>query len=267
MNMKKWVKITLWSMFAVMIIILMVMVKAAQEKTVLTRPHIVIRVNGENAFLTEDELYTRLERKGLIYDGQKYKGLKVHATEKYLLSMSEVKKAKVFTNIGPTWTIEVEIRKPIARIFNNSGETFYLDELGYTMAPSNLYTARVVIVTGDVPDKMNSEPVSKIINNAFLKSNRKLDDLYRISHYVCNDQLFQALIGQIHRKKNGDFVLIPQVGGQKIIFGSALTDQEVSEKFRKLKVFYNEAIPYEGWNKYEEISLKYDKQIVCKKKE
>jgi cell division protein FtsQ len=130
-----------------------------------------------------------------------------------------------------------------------------------------LYTARVVVVTGDIPDKMNSEPVSKIINNAFLKSNRKLDDLYRISHYVCNDQLFQALIGQIHRKKNGDFVLIPQVGGQKIIFGSALTDQEVSEKFRKLKVFYNEAIPYEGWNKYEEISLKYDKQIVCKKKE
>jgi hypothetical protein len=60
--MKKWVKITLWSMFAVTIIILMVMAKAAQEKTVLTRPHIVIRVNGENAFLTEDELYTRLER-------------------------------------------------------------------------------------------------------------------------------------------------------------------------------------------------------------
>ena len=265
--MKKWLKIALWVAFFVTVFILMFKVKDAQNEIVIDRPHIVIHVNGENAFLTENELYTRLKRKGFVYNGQIYKDLKVNDLENYLLSMSEIKSAKVFSKIGSKWTIEVEIRKPIARIFNNSGETFYLDELGYTMAPSNLYTARVVIVTGDIPDKMNSEPVSKIINNAFLKSNRKLDDLYRISHYVCNDQLFQALIGQIHRKKNGDFVLIPQVGGQKIIFGSALTDQEVSEKFRKLKVFYNEAIPYEGWNKYEEISLKYDKQIVCKKKE
>ena len=265
--MKKWLKIALWVAFFVTVFILMFKVKDAQNEMVIDRPHIVIHVNGENAFLTENELYTRLKRKGFVYNGQIYKNLKANDLENYLLSMSEIKSAKVFSKIGSKWTIEVEIRKPIARIFNKSGETFYLDALGYMMAPSTLYTARVVVVTGDIPDKMNSEPVSKIINNAFLKSNRKLDDLYRISHYVCNDQLFQALIGQIHRKKNGDFVLIPQVGGQKIIFGSALTDQEVREKFRKLKVFYNEAIPYEGWNKYEEISLKYDKQIVCKKKE
>jgi len=74
------------------------------------------------------------------------------------------------------------------------------------------------------------------------------------------------LIGQIHLKHNGDFFLIPQVGGQKIVFGTAFSDLEGEEKFRKLKVFYKEAIPYEGWNTYEEISLKYNKQIVCKKK-
>ena len=267
MRMKRWVKITLWSLFAVTVLILMAMVKAAQEKTVLKKPHIIIRVNGENAFLTEDELYSRLERKGLIYAGQKYKGLKVNATEEYLMSMSEVKKAKVFTNIGPTWTIEVEIRKPIARIFNKYGENFYLDELGCVMVPSSLYTARIVVVTGDVPDRINSKSVSKIINNETLKTNQKLDDLYRISHYVCNDELLQAQIGQIHCETNGDFILIPQVGEQIINFGTALTDQEVSDKFLKLKVFYKEAIPFEGWAKYDEISLKYDKQIVCKKKE
>ena len=77
----------------------------------------------------------------------------------------------------------------------------------------------------------------------------------------------QSLIGQVHRESTGDFVLIPLVGDQKIIFGSAFSDDEVKEKFEKLKIFYKEAIPFEGWNKYSEISLKYDKQIVCKKKE
>jgi len=42
---------------------------------------------------------------------------------------------------------------------------------------------------------------------------------------------------------------------------------EIENKFEKLKIFYKEAIPYEGWSTYSEISLKYDKQIVCKKKE
>jgi cell division protein FtsQ len=181
--------------------------------------------------------------------------------------MNEIKSAKVFSSIGKQWKIEVELRKPIARIINNAGENFYLDEDGTTMPLSILYSARIVVVTGDIPDRINAESVDEIINNDTLKSIRKLDDIYRISHYVCNDQLLQSLIGQIHRKHNGDFVLIPQVGGQKIIFGSAYSDLEVSEKFKKLKVFYKEAIPYEGWNTYEEISLKYDKQIVCKKKE
>jgi cell division protein FtsQ len=75
----------------------------------------------------------------------------------------------------------------------------------------------------------------------------------------------QSLIGQIHLKKNGDFLLIPLVGDQKIIFGSAHSDEEVREKFKKLDIFYKEAIPYEGWNKYDEISLKYENQIVGKK--
>ncbi len=265
--MKKWLKISLWSLFGISVLVLMSMVKKAQQEVTIEKPNIVIHINGENAFLTEDELRTRLKRKGLIYKNQKYKELNVNEVEKYLRSMSEIQSARVYTNIGSTWTIDVEIRKPIARIFNNYGESFYLDEMGYTMVPSSLYTARVVVVTGDIPDRVNSPSVQEIINNESLKSIRKLDDLYRISHYVCSDQLLHALIGQIHRKSNGDFVLIPEVGGQKIIFGTARTDEEVRDKFEKLKIFYKDAIPYEGWNKYEEISLKYDKQIVCKKKE
>jgi cell division protein FtsQ len=264
--MKSWVKIALWSTFGLTVIVLLMMVRSAQDEFTIDKPEIIIHINGENAFLTKDELYTRLRRKGLIYNGQTKEQLKVSKIETYLRSMTEVKDAKVFSKIGGNWTVEVDIRKPIARIFNKFGETFYLDDLGYTMAPSTIHTARVVVVTGNISDKITSPPVEKIINNPSWKSIRKIDDVYRISSYVCNDPLLRSLIGQIHRKMNGDFVLIPEVGGQKIIFGTAYSNEEVREKFRKLKIFYTEAIPYEGWNKYEEISLKYDKQIVCKKK-
>jgi cell division protein FtsQ len=205
-----------------------------------------------------------MESRKSRFKGQTKKQLKISAIEKYIRAMSEVKETKVFTNIGKSWKIEVKVRKPIARIFNRYGETFYLDEEGVIMKASNLHTARVVVVTGNIKDRITSKNVKEIINNKFLKSIQKLDEIYRISYYVCNDPLMRALIGQIHFDKKGDFLLIPIVGGQKIIFGSAKTDEEVQEKFKKLKIFYKEAIPFEGWNKYKEIGLKYKNQIVCK---
>ena len=263
--MRKWIKLVLWSLFAIGILVVLYFVEKAQQEAIVSKPDIVIHVDGENAFITQEELYERLRSKGFFAPGQKHSELDVQQIEEHIRSMSEVKEVKVFTRIGENWVIDIVMRKPIARIFNLNNETYYLDEDGYKMQISDLHTARVVVVSGNIPDRLNKENVGEIINNDSLKSIRKLDDVYRISNYVCKDPFLQSLVGQIHLKKNGDFVLIPLVGGQKIIFGSAQTDDEVKSKFEKLAIFYEEAIPYEGWNKYDEISLKYGNQIVCKR--
>jgi cell division protein FtsQ len=265
--MRIWIKRIVWVLFFVGVIALMVRSCNVHNARSMDKPKIVIHVKGEDAFLTEDELYDRLKRKGLIFEGQTHKTLKASVIERFISTMSEVKDVRVFTRIGSAWTIEVTVRKPIARIYNQFHETFYLDEDGIVVKTSGLHTARVVVVTGFIPDRIRSISVKEIINNDSLKSIRKLDDVYRISNYVCNDPELQALIGQIHLKKNGDFVLIPLVGDQLIVFGSAFTDQEVRDKFEKLKIFYTKGLPYEGWEKYSEISLKYRGQIVGKIKD
>jgi len=265
--MRIWIKRIVWVLFFVGVIVLVVRSCNVHSARSMDKPKIVIHVKGEDAFLTEDELYERLKRKGLIYEGQTHKTLKTSVIERYISAMSEIKDVRVFTRIGSSWTIEVTVRKPIARIYNQYHETFYLDEDGIVVQTSGLHTARVVVVTGLIPDRITSISVKEIINNDSLKSIRKLDDVYRISNYVCNDPELQALIGQIHLKKNGDFVLIPLVGDQLIVFGSAFSDREVRDKFEKLKIFYTKGLPYEGWEKYSEINLKYGGQIVGKIKE
>lgn len=263
--MNKWIKGIGWSLFGIGIIFLLVSVKNTLENQQLSEPEIHISVQGENAFLTENELLTRLKQANFLYIDQKVKDLNCEAIEQFISTMNEVKTVNVFSHFGGDWNIDLELRKPIARVFNKIGQNFYLDADGFVMKKTPGHTARVVVFTGDIPDLENSVSVNEIINNDSLKSIRKLDDVYRISNYVCNDPLMQSLIGQIHREINGDFVLIPIAGGQKIIFGTANSEEDVEEKFNKLKIFYKEAIPYEGWNKYSEISLKYEKQIVCKK--
>jgi len=263
----KWLKITGWSVFGVSVIVLLVMTQKVLKELPLQKPAIQISVEGENSFLTENELLSRLERNNLVFVNQRVRDLNPEKIERFIRKMEEVKNVTVYSSLSGNWNIEIELRRPIAHIFNLSGQSYFLDADGHTISSSSEHTARVLVVTGEIPDRYGSESVSDIINNDSLKTIRKLDDVYRISNYVCNDPLMRSLIGQIHRESNGDFVLIPLVGGQKIVFGSAFTEQDVAEKFEKLKIFYKEAIPFEGWNKYSEISLKYDKQIVCKKKE
>ena len=43
------------------------------------------------------------------------------------------------------------------------------------------------------------------------------------------------------------------------------SDEVVADKFNRLKVFYKEGMPHEGWEKYNTIIVKYEGQIVGRK--
>lgn len=264
--MKKWLKISAWALFAVTVIAVLSFAHHEQENAGVQKPTIAISVTDENAFLTGDELFTRLKRARLIFDHQLVSELNTTKVEAFIRRMHEVEQVDVFKRLGGNWDITVKVRQPLARIFNNFNESFYVDSKGATMDRSPNFTARVLIFSGDIPDKSDSLTVTDIINNDSLKGIRLLDDIYRISSYVCHDPFLRAQITQVYRQQGGDFILIPQVGNHIIIFGAARTDEEVREKMEKLKIFYREGLPYEGWNKYESINLKFKNQIVCRKK-
>ncbi|MBL1281399.1 MAG: hypothetical protein COA33_014065 [Fluviicola sp.] len=264
--MKKWIKIALWTLFFIALVALGFFVKQTLDAKQLPDPEINIPSDGDNTFITKQELLDKLKRKDFIFDNQKRSELEIEEIEKFIANISQVKSVDVFQKLNGTWKINIELRKAIARIYNLAGENFYLDEDGNTFLTTPTHTSRTLIFTGEIKDRQNSISVPIIINNDSLITIRKLDDIYRISSYVCDDPLFHSLIGQVHIQKNGDFILVPLVGDQQIVFGTAHSDEEVQSKFNKLKIFYNEAIPFEGWDTYSEINLKFEDQIVCKKK-
>ena len=263
--MKKVFKIIFWVLFAVGLILIVFFASKENNNTVAKKPDISIHVEGENAFLTESELLDRLIYKRLYQKNMKVNVVNVKKIEAAIIKMEEVKNVRVYKNIGNSWNIDVELRNPIARIFTLSQKAYYLDDEGFTMGRSTLHTAHVLVFSGFITENMEKASVKEIINNDSLKSIQKLDDIYRISNYVCKDSLLNALIGQVYLEKNGDFILIPLVGKQTILFGSANSDEVVADKFNRLKVFYKEGMPHEGWEKYNTIIVKYEGQIVCRK--
>lgn len=264
--MKKVLKIIGFTIFFMAFMVALVWAHIAEKNKSIVAPNIFLHVDGGDAFLNEKELNERLLNKRLYSIGMLVKSLEIGKIEKAIANMPEVKNVRVFKFIGGKWNIDVELRKPIARIFLNNNKSYYLDSDGFTIPRSNLHTARVLIVSGDINEPFDQENAKEIINNDSLKSIRKIDDIYRMSNYICSHPVLRSLVGQIYIEKNGDFSLIPIVGEQIITFGSAVSDAQVKDKFERLMTFYNEGIPYEGWNKYSEITLKYDGQIVCRKR-
>jgi len=255
-----------WVVLLMGVAVVFYFANALDQNKVVDPPNIAIEYQGENVLLTERELLLRLTQKRLLFTGQKIYELNIPSIEKALKEMPEVRSANVFREIGSAWNIQLELRKPIARIFNTHGQSFYMDSDGALMNRLDSHVARTLVFSGNIKDKFFEGNMKDIINNDSLKSIQKLDDIYRISNYVCNHSLLYHLIAQVHLDDAGNFLMIPIADGATIFFGKANSDKEVVEKFERLTVFYKQGLPYEGWNKYDQINLSYDGQIVCRKK-
>lgn len=255
-----------WGLFCIGVIIAMRFTKKSHEERVMNFPEIVLETPQDNVFLSSEDVKGRLIKKGIKIESIQRKELNTGYIEQVLVEMPEIEEAKVYASLSGEWTISGKIRRPIARIFNTRGESYYLDDKGKKMPLSPIYTARVIPVTGKVRDKLYDPDINEIINNDSLKSISLLPQIYAITNYVCNDAFLHAQITQIHIEENGDFVLIPRVGMQQIVFGKIDDEAVIKERFDKLKIFYHEAMPFAGWGKYETINLKFKKQIVCTKR-
>lgn len=265
--MKQKLKIAAWVIFGLLVVVVLFIARKKQEDTIVGVPMVAISVVDENTFLTEAELLTRLRRLHLYYDNQIMRNLNTTAIEANIRKMHEVSDVQVYKQLGGNWGIKVKIRQPFARIFNRNGESFYVDSEGKTMATSPNFTARVLVFNGFINDKCDSVSVNAIEQNPKLKEQRTLDEIYRIAKVIHEDAFLSAQITQVHRDRWGDFILIPRIGDHRIILGHANNEKVVSEKLKKLKIFYREGLPFTGWNEYETINLKFRNQVVCTRKE
>lgn len=263
--MKKVLKILLISFSLIGLAILLVAANKSIGKFYMEEPDIEMLAKGEVSLLTEEELLDELYRAGLFHEKTRKSELKTQEIEAYIKNMNEVESAEVYMELDNQWKIFVVTRRPIARVLLNDLKSFYIDDSSEPMWPSPYAKPRILTISGLEGIIGDNFKLSQLINNDSLKTKFMLNQSYRISNYVCNDAFYNAQIVQVHYTKEDGFILIPRIGGQKIIFGSAETDEEVNDKFQKLTTFYEEVVPYEGWNTYKIINLKFKDQIVAKK--
>lgn len=206
----------------------------------------------DSSFLIEEEdILVELDR-GLGYPviGQSFKTIDLARIESLLEKNPFVKDAEVFIDSRNELGIKILQRKPIVRVISNRGEQYYLDEDGNKLPLSKHFAVNIVTATGEYP------PFSP----EFLTENNALHDLFNLCTELEKDSFLKSMIVQVHVNVKKEFTLVPLIGDQKIIFGEF---DDSMKKWKKLKVFYKEAMPFVGWRKYRNLDLRFRNQIVC----
>ena len=199
--------------------------------------------DSENKFINKGMVKDLLTIKSKILDDSvRIHDFKLDETEEFLSNHPSIEDAEVFVSSKGEVYINIEQKEPLARVISKQGD-YYLDYNGEIMPLSDNYTARLIVITGDV-NKKNHYALLNLIR------------------FINKNSFWRSQITQLHFN-NQEVVLVPRVGSHKIHFGQL---NKIKEKLDNLYHFYKEGMPVKGWQTYSDISLKYNNQIICTKK-
>ncbi|MBI3219929.1 MAG: cell division protein FtsQ [Bacteroidetes bacterium] len=206
---------------------------------------------SENHFLDEADVLHLVEGSGEPVKGVGISRIKLKEIEKKLKYDKHILDAELFGDLKGNLIVNVELRRPIARIVQSDAPDAYIAEDGVIMPVSEKYTARVVLISGAVKPLLESEDLNRTEEGK---------QLMAMIEFINADPFWKAQVAQLDIQKNGKVVIYPQVTGQLVEFGKP---ENLEVKFKKLMVFYKEILPTRGWTRYERVNLEYEGQVVA----
>lgn len=180
--------------------------------------------------------------------------------EKKLKENPYIRKAEAYASVNGGLKARVQLREPIARIYEKSGSSYYIDEKGNPFPLKKGFSARILPVNGDW-----TEPYTQrkgLMEKDSVRQRSLLDDAAFLGMLIRGNSFREALFEQVYVNEQKEFELIPRIGNSVVLFGDT---SHAEGKFRKLEIFYREGLAYTGFNNYKYINLKYKNQVICKR--
>lgn len=215
---------------------------------------IVVEIENinDNHFLDEADILRLVETSGQPIKGTGLSRINLKAIEKKLKYDKHIKEAELFGDHKGNLIVNIELRRPIARIVQEDAPDAYISEEGIIMSVSDKFTSRVMIISGRF--------VKELLEKGNLMKFEEGKKLMEMIEFINEDVFWKAQIAQMDINSRGEITLYPQVTGQLVEFG---TPVNFESKFRKLLVFYKEVLPQKGWTRYERVNLKYEGQVIA----
>ena len=197
-----------------------------------------IKISAETLYTDQNKILDDVKQ--IVLSGNHYE---ISSLENELEKMSHIESAEIYFSVNGDVSLSYYEFKPLVRVFNSENQSYYLDHNCKRIPLSEKYTADLILFTGfteNIEDHLMLNLAKKIISNKFLSNQ----------------------VSEIFINESSEAFFIPVIGNHKIKLGS-FNNLEV--KIKKMMTFYEKIIPKHGWEKYSEINLEYQNQIICLK--
>lgn len=209
-----------------------------------------ISVTGDNSgrqFVTAEELAHEIGDLPEKAKGVALASINTQEIRKSLLALDKVEDAQVIRMTDGTIQIKAQPIVPVARIFDN-GKSYYINRIGKRVSANARYHKDVPIIEG------HFDPADTVFTP---------QSLLPLINYIAADSVWNSFISMVKVKSPTDIILVPNIREHVINIGAP---NHFDDKFSRLKRFYTEVLPKQGWEKYDTLTLKWRGQLVASKR-
>ncbi|MCB0601510.1 MAG: hypothetical protein KDC28_09785 [Saprospiraceae bacterium] len=249
------VKAIVWMAMVAVLIMLFSMGASYKNQQITQQLVIDLDESIKDDAITKEDII-RMIQESFSYDltGSRISDIDLASIEAVIRQYDFVANAEVYVDAEQNIHVDVKARKPLVRVSDISGKQYFLDDTGMQIMADGDLKSRVIVMSGNVgPYNRNEE--------GQLES--RLQRGLELVRVINRDDFLKELIEQIYVQENGEITLIPKFGDERILLGMV---ENLDAKFSNLKDFYLGGLRYRGWSTNHEIDIRYNGQVITRKR-
>ena len=209
----------------------------------------------ERRFVTRDDIRDWMADYG-TWVGLPLDSVNLELVETIINGKSAVRDCQAWLTDNGVLHVSITQREPIVR-FQSPAGGFYADAEGFLFPLQNRHTARVPVVDGALPVRLEKGFKGMPRTEAEKAWTGAILNLVR---FLSERKEWNGVVGQINVRKDGNLVLIPREGPERFLFG---TPTGIEAKFGRIRRYYEAVAPVRA-SSYHTVDVRFDGQIVCK---
>lgn len=242
--------ISLWVSIGAVLFTLLLAAISKKNQGLCSDLLIKIETQNEQYFITNKDVEKELlKAAGGNITGMPVTSLSLFDLEQQLKKNSWIEEAELYFDNKEALHVSVEQKKPVARIFTTGDNSFYLDTKGNKIPLAGQTTIRIPVFTGYPERKM-----MKAADSSFSK------EVAAIANFITESSFWLSQVAQIDITADRQFEMVPLIGDHIVKLGDG---KDISNKFRRLQIFYNQVMAKRGFDAYRSVDVQYKGQIVA----
>lgn len=254
LNKRQWIV----SMLLILLIIMFFAwskLNSTGKNRIVEQISVAIEADSNCMFLNSAEVIHLIEDKFGNPVGKPAIEISLTKIEQTLNAVPYVEKSTAYIGFDGVLKIKIKERRPVIQIVNNIGQSFYLDSFGMQIPKKENTQPNLLLANGNInvklmPGKVSALPIAQ--------------ELLNLGKFLYYNKYWDTQFEQCYVDNYNRLLLIPRVGNHSIVIDNT---QNMHQKFENLSLFYRKGLQTVGWNKYVQIDLSVNNQVIGRRSE